>query len=126
MVRLWFYVDFHSHVPIYVQIVENVKALIAQGKLRPGDFMPSIRALAQDLGVNLNTVARAYRELELEGVIEVQRGEGYVVRGIDGSKLREDALVRLKTAAEKCRELGVRFEESLAVLREVFKDDSES
>ena len=66
-------------VPIYLQIVNQVKFLIASGRLSPGDEMPTIRGLAETLTVNPNTVARAYRELETEGIVEKRRTAGTYV-----------------------------------------------
>ena len=66
-------------VPIYLQLVEQVKHAIEIGALRPGDQLPSIRPLAEELVINVNTVAKAYRELESEGVIELRQGAGAFV-----------------------------------------------
>ena len=66
-------------VPIYLQLVEQVKHAIEIGALRPGDQLPSIRPLAEELVINANTVAKAYRELESEGVIELRQGAGAFV-----------------------------------------------
>jgi GntR family transcriptional regulator len=63
-------------VPIYLQLVEQVKHAIETGALRPGDQLPSIRPLAEELVINANTVAKAYRELEREGVVELRQGAG--------------------------------------------------
>src|SRR5688572_754791 len=63
-------------VPIYLQLVEQVKHAIETGALRPGDQLPSIRPLAEELVINANTVAKAYRELESEGVVELRQGAG--------------------------------------------------
>ncbi|NIS80557.1 MAG: GntR family transcriptional regulator [Anaerolineales bacterium] len=71
--------DFRSHVPIYVQIVDRVKHLLATGALQPGDQLPTVRQLAADLRVNFNTVARAYRILDEAGVISTQQGRGTFV-----------------------------------------------
>ncbi len=71
--------DFRSHIPIYLQIVERVKALVASGVLRPGDQLPTVRQLAADLRVNFNTVARAYRILDQAGLISTQQGRGTYV-----------------------------------------------
>lgn len=71
--------DFRSHVPIYVQIVERVKHLVATEALKPGDQLPTVRQLAADLRVNFNTVARAYRILDEVGVISTQQGRGTYV-----------------------------------------------
>jgi GntR family transcriptional regulator len=66
-------------VPIYLQLVEQVKHAIETGALRPGDQLPSIRPLAEELVINANTVAKAYRELEREGVLELRQGAGAFV-----------------------------------------------
>jgi GntR family transcriptional regulator len=72
-------IDSKSGVPFYRQIVEQVKFAIARGDLESGDRLPTVRQLAVDLSINLNTVIRAYRELEYEGVIETQQGSGTFV-----------------------------------------------
>jgi GntR family transcriptional regulator len=66
-------------VPIYLQLVEQVKHAIETGALQPGDQLPSIRPLAEELVINVNTVAKAYRELETEGVVELRQGAGAFV-----------------------------------------------
>ena len=68
--------DFRSKVPIYVQVVEQIKRLVAAGVLKPGDQLPTVRQMAADLRVNFNTIARAYRLLDEAGVISTQQGRG--------------------------------------------------
>src|SRR6476661_6493713 len=68
-----------SGVPIYLQLMEQVKHAIETGALRPGDQLPGMRPLAEELVINPNTVAKAYRELEREGVIELRHGAGAFV-----------------------------------------------
>jgi len=68
--------DFRSGIPIYVQIMDQIKHLVATGQLRPGDQLPTVRQLAAELRVNFNTVARAYRLLDEAGVISTQQGRG--------------------------------------------------
>jgi GntR family transcriptional regulator len=68
-----------SGVPIYLQVMEQVKHAIETGALRPGEQLPGIRPLAEELVINVNTVAKAYRELEHEGVIELRHGSGAFV-----------------------------------------------
>lgn len=91
--------DFRSHVPIYTQIVDQVKQLVASGALRPGEQLPTVRQLAADLRVNFNTIARAYRMLDEAGVISTQQGRGtYVLEpstAADTDRLRESALESL-------------------------------
>ena len=88
--------DFRSHVPIYSQIVDQVKQLVARGALQPGEQLPTVRQLAADLRVNFNTVARAYRMLDEAGVISTQQGRGtYVLEPAKAAaihSLREAAL----------------------------------
>ncbi|MBS4020941.1 MAG: GntR family transcriptional regulator [Dethiobacter sp.] len=73
---MWYHVDPHSGVPIYVQLKEQIKKAAASGLLRQGEQLPSVRELALRLTVNPNTVAKVYQELEREGVIETARGLG--------------------------------------------------
>ena len=72
-------IDQKSGVPLYRQIIESVKFAIARGDLTPGDKLPTVRQLAVDLEVNPNTVIRAYREMELGGVLDTQQGSGTFV-----------------------------------------------
>ena len=76
-------------MPIYLQLMEQVKHAIETGALRPGEQLPSIRPLAEELVVNPNTVAKAYRELEHEGVIELRQGAGAFVS--DKAPTKKDA-----------------------------------
>ena len=69
-----------SGVPVYVQLIEQVKHAVETGALRPGDQLPTIRKLAADLVVNPNTIVRAYRDLEHEGLVELKQGSGAFVR----------------------------------------------
>jgi GntR family transcriptional regulator len=104
-----------SGVPIYLQLMEQVKHAIETGALRPGEQLPSIRPLAEELVVNPNTIAKAYRELEHEGVIELRQGAGAFVSDKaptkkDADKLRA-AQVTVAGAIEKLRSRGVTDEE---------------
>ena len=82
-------IDFQSGVPVYLQIVQQVKAAAASGLIRPGDPLPSVRTLAEDLRINRNTVARAYAELESESVIETRQGSGCFLKDSRASPLRK-------------------------------------
>jgi GntR family transcriptional regulator len=74
--RFEFALDLHSGVPVYRQLIDQVRAGIASSALRPGDQLPTVRQLAVDLAINPNTVMRAYRELELGGLLETHQGTG--------------------------------------------------
>jgi GntR family transcriptional regulator len=80
--------DQHSGVPVYRQIIDQVRGGIASGALTAGDQLPTVRQLAVDLSINPNTVVRAYRELEMGGLLELNQGTGTFIRGqeIEGSK----------------------------------------
>ena len=91
-------IDFQSGVPVYLQIVQQVKVAAATGLIRPGDPLPSVRALAEDLRINRNTVARAYAELESESVIETRQGSGCFLKDGGASPLRKS--VRSSRLAE--------------------------
>lgn len=104
-----------SAVPIYVQLMEQVKHSIETGALRPGEQLPGIRPLAEELVINANTVAKVYRELEHEGIIELRQGAGAFVAA--GARARKST-DRLKagqgivaTAVERLRERGVTNDE---------------
>jgi len=79
-------------VPIYLQLMEQVKHAVETGVLRPGDQLPGMRPLAEQLVINPNTVAKAYRELEHEGVIELRHGAGAFVSANARTKPRADKL----------------------------------
>ena len=75
-----FQINFKSSKPVYLQLVDQVKAAVASGAIKAGDLLPSIRPLAEELRVNRNTVAKAYTELESQGVVETLPGKGSFVR----------------------------------------------
>ena len=77
-----FKIDLRSSIPIYEQLVQQVKRSIVQGLIKPGDALPSVRKLAASIEVNPNTVAKAYQELERQGVIITVRGKGTLVNDI--------------------------------------------
>jgi GntR family transcriptional regulator len=107
-----FTVDPRSGVPIYLQITEQVKRMVALGSLAPGEQLPTVKALALQLTVNPNTVARAYRDLEREHVIETSPGRGSFVRS-DGTvadakrAVADVALAALSEAVREARSLGI-------------------
>ena len=100
-----------SGVPIYLQLMEQVKHAIETGALRVGDQLPGIRPLAEELVINPNTVAKAYRELEHDGVIELRHGAGAFVTGAAREKKLTDRLragqAIVAAAMDKLRARGV-------------------
>ncbi|WP_225049034.1 GntR family transcriptional regulator [Lacticaseibacillus kribbianus] len=99
-------VDFDSTIPIYTQIRNAVIAAIADGRLAPGEALPSIRALSGALGINLHTVNKAYRQLGDEGFVEMRRGLGAVVAatmpGAD-AQYRQATLPQLTALIQEAR-----------------------
>jgi GntR family transcriptional regulator len=92
-------IDTTDPRPIYQQVADGIKELIAQGKLEEGAALPPVRQLAADLGVNLNTIATAYRELQKDGLIVVKHGSGSVVAARANTERTADELARpLRTA----------------------------
>jgi len=115
---MWFTIDFSSHIPVYKQIAEKIKMEIVQGNIKKGEFLPSIRKLADSLGVNLNTVSRAYRELANEGIIKPIRGEGYVVKIENMEKFNETLLNQLEEIVDKCIKAGIPNEKICKIIEE--------
>ncbi len=102
--------DLHSRVPIYVQIVEQVHALVAAGTLEAGSQLPTVREMASELRINFNTVARAYRLLHEEGVISTQQGRGtYVMEQAPPPSAEGARRARLESLIEMWFEDAVKF-----------------
>jgi GntR family transcriptional regulator len=104
-------------VPIYLQIVNQVKYLVASGRLAPGEELPPIRMLAEQLLINPNTVARAYRELELAGVVRKRRTAGTYVSNAGSPLARSERMKiltdRIDALLAEARQLGFRTEDVL-------------
>ncbi len=118
-------IDPNSHVPVYLQIVEGIRAAIAAGVYRPGELLPSLRVLAVDLVVNPNTVQKAYDELERERLVYSRRGVGVFVaqRGTESAQSQaEDTILEAfrqgievgRAASLSSERLRVLFENALA------------
>ena len=97
--KLSLHLDFHSGLPIYTQIVNQIQSQLVNKILKPGDQLPTVRALAQELRVNFNTVARAYRILDEARIISTQQGRGTYIIEIPppeiSEKLRYESLTAL-------------------------------
>lgn len=118
-----FGLDLRSGVPVYRQIIDQVRAGVASGTLTAGDQLPTVRQLAVDLAINPNTVLRAYRELELGGLLETQQGTGTF---ITQKKVRRDEAERARQLSQLAGEFlaragaaGFSAEELLEQLREM-------
>ena len=116
-----FRVNPASGIPLYLQLMEQVKYAVETGALREGDQLPTIRKLAADLVMNPNTVVRAYRELEYEGIIELRHGSGaFIKESVAGrARLIHQAQAITQSAVERLMSIGLTEEE----LRRVFEHE---
>ncbi|HPT83866.1 MAG TPA: GntR family transcriptional regulator [Limnochordia bacterium] len=117
--------EFSTSIPIYLQIIEEFKRQIATGQLRPGDKLPSQRDLAAQLKVNANTVQRAYREMEILGLVETLRGQGTFVRQteeiVEGT--REEMLTNLvDDFVAAMQSLGLTMADTLELVKTRFRE----
>jgi len=115
--------DFQNREPIYLQIVDQVKQMVASGALKPGDQLPTVREVAADIRINFNTAARAYRLLHEEGVISTQQGRGtYVLGHLSAAESRRTRKDRLQAMVsgwwEEAARSGFTPEEVEKALRE--------
>ena len=116
-------VDTDDRRPIYQQVVDEIKALIAKGDLSEGSALPPVRQVAADLGVNLNTVAAAYRELQREGLISVRHGSGAIVTSRTSVESSEDAMRKpLRAALTQFVLAGMPRGEIMGVVREELRE----
>ena len=129
--KLTLQLDFHSGLPIYTQIVNQIQSQLANGILKPGDQLPTVRALASELRVNFNTVARAYRILDEVRIISTQQGRGTFITEKPppevSEKLRHESLSALtnRFITEALR-LGFSEREVSQMVRDSLKSWKES
>jgi len=97
-----FKLDYSSGVPVYRQIIDQIRFGIVSGQLKLGEQLPTVRALAVELKVNLNTVSKAYKELEIKNILETQQGTGTFIN-------KTDDLVPEKERESKLKEICTQF-----------------
>ncbi|HVU07282.1 MAG TPA: GntR family transcriptional regulator [Verrucomicrobiae bacterium] len=117
-----FQIDFKSGTPVYLQLVEQIRHAAASGALKTGEPLPPIRALAEELRVNRNTVAKAYTELEKQGVIHTAQGKGCFLSENNSpfkKQVREKILLKeIDSAVVTAHHLQVERDEFLALVKE--------
>lgn len=115
-------INFNSAQPAYLQLAEQVKAAAASGAAKPGDALPSVRQLAEQLRLNRNTVAKAYTELESQGVIETAAGKGCFIRAnrspFNADKKRELLVPEIDSLLVKAHHLQVSDHDLLKLIDE--------
>ena len=119
-----------SGVPIFRQVMDQVRALVASGRLKPGDMLPSVRQMGAELQVNMMTVSKAYTRLEAEGVLERARGQGMLVAEATTARSAKSPVAarqeELRPLAEplvtRAMQLGLSDEQTLAVVKSVIKE----
>ena len=115
-----------SNDPIYMQIVNQIKAMIMSGELSPGEALPSMRNLAMQMRVSLITTKRAYEELERDGFIETYTGKGSFVKAQNEELLKEENLRQaeehLQKAVQKAKISGIAFEELTDILKMLYDE----
>jgi GntR family transcriptional regulator len=111
----------NTGTPLYVQLMEQIKHAVETGALRAGDQLPTLRKAAEDLVMNPNTVVRAYRELEHEGIVELRHGSGAFIKESAGARARlvKKAQAIVQSAIEKVAPLGLTEDE----LRRIFESE---
>ena len=117
----------NSGVPIYRQLMDQLRAQVAGGRLAAGEFLPSVRQVAEELQVNPMTVSKAYSLLERDGVVENVRGQGMRVKEIatNGKVRREAILPLLKQVAATAKQLSLRPEQVIAQLKPLLEDPND-
>jgi GntR family transcriptional regulator len=128
--KLTLQLDFHSGLPIYTQIVNQIQSQLANGILKPGDQLPTVRALALELRVNFNTVARAYRILDESRIISTQQGRGTFIVEVPplevSKKLRNESLMELTDRfLDEAERLGFSEREVSQMVRDRLKARTE-
>ena len=116
--------DLQSRTPIYQQLKEKILRLIMAGAIGPGDPLPSVRVMARELGINPNTVAKAYQDLEKSGLIYSVAGKGSFISGEEtlDRQMTASVLDRFREAVREARRAGVDRQTALALVEEVYKE----
>jgi len=116
------HISTQDGVPIYLQIVNQVKYMVASGRLKPGEQLPTVRRLAEDLVINPNTVARAYRELEAAKVLSTRQGSGvFVADGASPLARREHTRIikdRIDLLLAEARHMDISVQDLIDLLRQ--------
>lgn len=114
--------DFSSNEPLYLQLRNQIVVGIGEGKLQPGEKLPTIRALAEESGINMMTVSKAYQMLKQEGYITTDRRSGATVARKETVSVPETTLKTLRISISELRLSGMSKEEIMALCRKVYEE----
>lgn len=122
-------VNIHSPVAVYVQIENQIRFAIAAGQLKPGDQLPSVRELSEQVNVNPNTVAKAYRDLEVMGLLYTRRGMGvFINKGVQPrckKSCKEEAIRRLHEVVQEAKASGLTKKQLTTILNASYATESQ-
>ena len=119
-----FVIDTQSKLPIFEQLKKQILEFITIGVLAPNDKLPSVRSLASQIGVNPNTVSKAYQELEIQGYIYTEKGKGCFVSDNESEKLiKEDKLQEFEEKVKEMKQYHVEKEKLLEKISSVYKEE---
>lgn len=118
------FIDYHSRVPIYEQIKEQIIMLINTGVYVPDEKLPSIRTLSSELNINVNTIKRAFQELEMEGVTYSAQGRGVFVSSnpLGNERIVSSALDDIRTSISSGRAKGVKRDDLISLINEIYNE----
>lgn len=121
-------IDLRSRTPIFEQIIASVEKLVLKGLLQPNEQLPSVRSLATELGINPNTIQKAYAELEGRGVIYSLNARGSFVSGEIGAlqrRSKEETIARLENEFQEAKKKNISKSEIETLLREIWGDSDD-
>ncbi|MBR5485761.1 MAG: GntR family transcriptional regulator [Oscillospiraceae bacterium] len=118
-----FRIDLQSRVPIYEQMKKKIIELVLNDVLSVGDSLPSVRVLAREVGINPNTVQKAYQELERCGIITTVAGRGSIIADFNGKEnpIAKQAEKQLSEAAAAAKISGIELERALEIIKKIYK-----
>lgn len=121
-------IDYRSRIPIYEQLTDNIRNLVIKGLIKENEFLPSVRSLASELGINPNTTQKAYSELERQNIICTIPGKGSMVcSNVDGLLEQQKKIVldELKSCVKRAAEIRISRESVIEAVNSIMKDESQ-
>lgn len=119
-----FFLDFLSRTPIYEQIKEQISALVGSGALKAGDQLPSLRQMSSELSVNINTIKRAFSDLESQGIIYSVAGKGsFISNNTPKDVIAESALEDARLAISKAKSMGAKKSDVIKIVNNIYEGD---